>query len=458
MKKYFIAAVLVVLCASPAAVLAQTDTHNVLIVELQTGQAAASGNDFVEFYNPNTTDVDVTGWRLQYRAASAEPAASWTTKRSFACPQESPTECKVVLPARGRLVVATYDIPNVDEQRFSGGFAAAGGQIRLALPATQGTAQNLQQDMLGYGTAAVSEGQPSAAPEPGKSLKRTVSEDGYFIDTQNNAVDFIVGCGPPTPGDTQEPLITEPPECEPSDPPDPDPDPTPDPPTPTPVDPVYLPLEITELLPDPTAPLKDDTDEFVEIFNPNTVEVNIEDYALRTGASLQNKITLGSKIIPPGGLAVITSGESSLSLINAGTAVQLVDPVGTLLEEVPNYGSAKPGYSWMKNEHGWHWSSSPTPGAANVLTIPSSPPAKPASAKKGAAIPKKVAAAKTTIPKAPAAPKPEVKPPEQPVAKAQPNYWIIAAIGGMAAAYGAYEYRQELRRWSENAWHWLRKK
>lgn len=458
MKKHFIAAVIVVLCASPITVFAQAETQNVLIVELQTGQPTAAGTDFVEFYNPNLEDIDVTGWRLQYRSAGAEPLASWTTKRSFACPEASSPDCRVILPARGRLVAATYDIPDSEEQSFSGGFAAAGGQVRLVLPATQADSENFQQDLLGYGTAVVSEGQPSVAPTPGKSLKRKLSEDGYFVDTQNNALDFTVGCGPPTPGDVQEPLINETPECDPSeDPTDPDLEPIQDPPIPTPTVPVYLPLEITELLPDPIAPFKDDTDEFVEIFNPNSVEVNIENYALHTGASLQNKTTLSSKIVPAGGFMVITSGETSLNLTNSGTAVQLVDPVGQVLEEVPNYGSAKSGHSWMKNEHGWHWSSSPTPGAVNVLTVPSPPPVKPASVKRPAATPKKVAAAKTTTPKA-SAPKPEAKPPEQPVAKAQPNYWIIAAIGGVAVAYGVYEYRQELRRWGGTAWQWLRKK
>lgn len=456
MKRCFIISVIVALCVNQSAVFAQTTTQNILIVELQTGQVGAVGNDFVELYNPNAQEADVTGWRLQYRAASAEPTATWTTKRTFACAQESADDCRVLVPARGRLVVATYDIPGVDEQGFSGGFATTGGQIRLVLPSAQATDSAFQQDLLGYGTSLVSEGQPSPAPEPGKSLKRLLSEDGYFIDTQNNAADFKVGCQAPTPGD-YEPNIVPPVDCEELEDPT-EPDPPIEPPDP-PSEPVYLPLELTELLPDPQAPFKDDTDEFVEIFNPNTVDVAAKNYTLRTGSTFQNKVTIGDIVIPAGGFATITSGESTLSLSNAGTALQLIDPAGHVLEEAPTYGTAKAGQSWMKNQDGWHWSSSPTPGALNILTLPPQPPVKAATVKKATST-KKVAAAKTPAPKTPktSAPKDEAKMPEQIMAKTQPNYWIIAAIAVVAAGYGVYEYRQDIRQFGANAWERLRKK
>lgn len=472
MKKFLILTAFAVLLWPGAPVFAEiqptADTENIIIVELQTGEVAAAGNDFVELYNPNDTPVDVTGWRLQYRSATAEAAAPWTTKRTFACAASSPVECRVVLAPHSRLVVASYDIPDVDEQLFtSSGFAATGGQIRLVLPTSQATAPYFEQDLLGYGPAIVSETSPAPAPDAGKSLKRKVSEDGYFIDTHNNAEDFIIGCAPPTPGNQAEPLASEPADCEPVVvPPDLDPeDPPTQPPTEPPLEtpPVYLPLELSEILPDPLAPLQDDTDEFVEIYNPNDVEVNIKNYVLKTGSSLQTKVILADKIIGPHEYITVTSGESSLSLSNSGTAVQLLDPNGVVLEEAPNYGKANPGQSWMKDTSGWRWSVTVTPLAANLFTLPLPPVTAPktSTAKKATATTtKKVAAAKTTTPKAPAQPKEETKTtsPEKTVAKTTPNYWIIVAIVGAAAAYGIYEYRQDIRRFGEAALAKMRRK
>lgn len=456
MKKQLIFAAILALVCPATPLLADSDQQNIIIVELQTGQVGEAGNDFIELYNPNVYEVDVTDWRLQYRSASASQDASWTTKRTFACAQGGPVDCKIMLAPKGRLVVATYDVPGVEEQLISsGGFAAAGGQVRLVLPSDQSGMQHFQQDLLGYGTAAVSLGLPALAPDAGKSLKRRVSEDGYFVNTNSNIDDFVVGCDEPTPGDAL--LVAEPTEC--ADPPqDPTPDPPSDPPSqnPDPIPPSYLDLELTELLPDPAAPQVDDTDEFVEIYNPNSVEVNLKGYVIKTGSSFQNKTVLSDEIIAPYSYFLVTSGETSLSLANTGTAVQLVDPTGHILEEVPHYGQAKAGQSWIKEGAGWQWSTSPTPLAMNILTIPlpeepKATPAKKVVAAKSAT--KKVAAAKTAQPKPPkaVAVKEEPKPPESVVAKTTPNYWIIAAIAGVAVSYGAYEYRKDLRRFGQSA-------
>lgn len=456
MKKQFIIAVILAIVCPVTPLFADADQQNIIIVELQTGQEGEPGNDFIEFYNPNTHEVDVTGWRLQYRSAGANPDASWTTKRTFACTPSSPEDCKIVLAPRSRLVAATYDVLGVEEQLISGGgFAATGGQLRLVLSGTQSVAPNFQQDLLGYGNATVSLGLPAPAPSAGKSLKRKVSEDGYFVNTNNNADDFSVGCDAPTPGEVAQPVV-QPTECaDPPDDPQPDPDPPADPPgqNPGPTPPAHLTLELTELLPDPVAPQLDSTDEFVEIYNPNDVEVNLKDYAVKTGSSFQNKVTLGDEAIAAHGYHLVTSGETSLSLVNTGTAVQLVDPSGHILEEAPHYGQAKAGQSWMKDGSGWHWSTSPTPLAVNILSLPPPEEPKPAPAKKAAAksTTKKVAAAKTTQPKPPKEkPVKEGPKPESTVAKTMPNYWIIAAIAGVAATYGAYEYRKDLRQWGKS--------
>src|SRR5678815_4890078 len=88
---------------------------HVVILAVQTGQTGAAGSDFVEVYNPSAATIDVTGWKLQYRAATATGTATWTTKRTVACTLVV-SGCTVTLPAHAHLVFATYDVVNVDEQ------------------------------------------------------------------------------------------------------------------------------------------------------------------------------------------------------------------------------------------------------------------------------------------------------------------------------------------------------
>ena len=53
------------------------EPHNILIVELQTGSLDVAGEEFVELYNPNDSDIEITGWLLQYKPATGD---SWNTK------------------------------------------------------------------------------------------------------------------------------------------------------------------------------------------------------------------------------------------------------------------------------------------------------------------------------------------------------------------------------------------
>lgn len=435
----------------------------VIIVELQTGTQVTGTEEFVEIYNASEQEVNVTGWLLQYRSATS--TGSWATKRQIACEPAQP-ECNVVLAARGRLVLASYDIAGLgDEQPMSGGFADAGGQVRLVdTGPTSATNDDLVQDMLGYGTAVEAEG-GLAAPKPpaGKSLKRLVSEDGYFIDTNVNGADWFVGCSDPTPGSIDEPLQTAHVTCEQPDSPPPaneepvleepeaeEPADTETPPAETdepgqgggPI--VYLPVLITELLPDPEAPSQDSTDEFIELFNPNTEPVDLAGYQLQSGSNYRYKYVLPRIILQPGQYMAITSEESGLTLSNSGTTVRLLSPDGAVQDELTNYGKSVEGQSWSKAADGsWVWSTTLTPGQANVVTLP------PPKATKALAATKKSTTAKksTTKPKVASVSKAgssatsneDLAYEDPPQA---PNYWLLASVGSMALGYGLYEYRE----------------
>src|SRR5262249_40824305 len=152
--------------------------------------------------------------------------------------------------------------------------SSTGGHVRLFKPVDESGSDQVI-DLVGWGNADSAEGAASVmAPANSQSLKRRFSEDGVIIDTDNNAADFVVS-NQPNPQSTP-PVQNDQVDNQPSDPPS-------DPPATPP--PVYLPINITEMLPDPVAPATDANDEFIELFNPNSTAVDLAGYVLKTGSS-----------------------------------------------------------------------------------------------------------------------------------------------------------------------------
>jgi hypothetical protein len=439
---------------------------HVVIAAVQTGQSGAGGNDFVEVYNPTSSPLNITGWKLQYRAASAVGSASWTTKRAVACANSDGSPCTVMLLAKSSIVFATYSLDGIKTQSLSSGLSDTGGQIRIV------DANTVAQDMVGYGTAAEAEGgKAAAAPPLGQSLLRKVAA-GTIVDTNDNSADFITDCYQPVPaGETMPTLPPMPIACPETDTPaNEDVSTT----TPTPTDPpissepvdtpiadnnsTYAPLTITELFPDPASPQTDSDDEFIELFNSTGAAINAAGYVLETGTDFRYHFTLGDNVVvEPGTYAAITSAESHLSLTNTGTAVRLLDPSGRVIDEVANYGQAKSAQSWAKTNTGWQWSTTPTPGAANMVTTPpttTSASKTSASTKKAATATKSTA--KTTAAKAPksstgtkssaksAAAAPTTFADDPKSSEGFQSYLLLIPIGLLVVGYVVYEYRKDI--------------
>lgn len=211
-----------------------------------------------------------------------------------------------------------------------------------------------------------------------------------------------------------------------------------------------LPVAITELLPNPAAPLSDDLDEFVELYNPNTEPVALKGYKLQTGSSYSYSFTFTDQIIEPGAYLTLRSSQSHLTLSNTAGRARLLDPNGSMMAETDAYADAAEGESWVFQNGVWQWSGSLTPGSDNRVTIPILAAAKSA-VKKVSAAPKvtkpkvtpavkaaKTVKSKTTSPKA--AFTQNAKPSAPPI-----HPLVLAGVGSLAIAYAGYEYRQDMR-------------
>ncbi len=232
--------------------------------------------------------------------------------------------------------------------------------------------------------------------------------------------------------------------------------------TPTPIN--YLPLQINELLPDPASPATDATDEFVELYNPNSESVNIAGYIVKTGSALGNKVVLPQAIIAPGAYLSVTSGDTSLTLANAGSSVALFDPAGVQLGATIVYTTALTGDAWAIGSDGWTWTTTPTPSAPNIITVPVSkvvtaaggvttPTPKPSKSPKAAKVAKVKAASVKAISTKKVATK-KTSSPAKVLADARVPHesWLLFALAGLTIGYIVYEFRYDLR----NYYHRLR--
>lgn len=431
--RVFMALAIVIATVSPTAVNAMGSSP-VVISEVLTGTSAQASQEFVELYNASDQPVAVDGWTIEYKSAtSADAASSWTKKATLVG----------TIKAYGFYLVAPSQYYPESDAEWTSSLASTGGHVRLK--------DNLGKvsDLLGYGTTAnAAEGTPIPAPSSGKSLERLPGnlnqQAGNGIDTGNNVMDFVVRDEPQPQSTASESEIFDPiiPVPEVSNPVDEAPS------TQAPV--AYLNLEITELFVNPASPLSDDQDEFIELYNPHSIPVNLQGYQLRTGSSFANSFVIPPQLIQPFGYVVFRSEQTGLSLTNSGGSVRLLDPSGAIIDQTDSYGSAPDGQSWAKFSDGWRWTLEPTAGKPNVAlgVIAATAKAKKPVAKKATV--KKESKPKSTKPKAaqkPKAPKKSSIPQVMKIAGArlQPTTWLIILLAILTIGYAIYEFRHDIR-------------
>ncbi len=211
---------------------------------------------------------------------------------------------------------------------------------------------------------------------------------------------------------------------------------------------IYAAVELNELFPDPASPLTDAADEFMEVYNPNSAPVDLAGYVVKTGASLSTKHTLASVVVPPAGYVALKSATTKITLANDGSSVALFDPAGVQLGATITYPKAPTGSAWARSDETWSWTTSPTPGSANVLTAPAvTPAASAAKASSKTTTGAKAKAASTTKAKATKAAATGTSAPSPLVAAATTSggHWLLFALAGLTIAYIVYEFRYDVR-------------
>jgi predicted extracellular nuclease len=186
---------------------ASAASSSVLINEVYGGggnSGAAWSNDFVELFNKGDATVDLDGWQLQYWSATATTGAkpSGTTSLSGSI---KPGGHFLIQEAAGANTSAG-SLPGAD---VTGSIGMSGSGARVAVVDASGATV----DLLGWGGAAVSEGNPAPATTNTTSSTR----NNTCVDTDDNLADFSsVAATPQNAATPHEDCVAPPPVAQPT--------------------------------------------------------------------------------------------------------------------------------------------------------------------------------------------------------------------------------------------------
>jgi hypothetical protein len=122
---------------------------------------------------------------------------------------------------------------------------------------------------------------------------------------------------------------------------------------------------INEILPSPEG--QDSEEEWIEIFNQNNFEADLSKWQIAdtAGGTTTYTLSAGTKISAQEFL-VLPRPESKITLNNDGDGLNLIQPDGKIIDSV-TYDNAPRGQSFNRIDSKWAWSTTITPGSANVI-------------------------------------------------------------------------------------------
>jgi hypothetical protein len=171
----------------------------VVISQVKTSGPGDGGvnhqDEFIEIYNPLTIDVDLNGFKLQYKSATG---TTWKDLAVFSGKTIGAGKFLLVASDAAQLGNVTPDITYSSSQL---GLAVSGGNVRII------DASSNVVDMVAWGNGDSPEGKTVAPPVIGGSIIIKARADstaesmksggadeksGHGYDTDNNANDFVL--------------------------------------------------------------------------------------------------------------------------------------------------------------------------------------------------------------------------------------------------------------------------
>ncbi|MEI7539639.1 MAG: lamin tail domain-containing protein [Candidatus Saccharibacteria bacterium] len=414
---FLLAGIIFILSLFSSPVYASSDS--VVISQLQLNNTSSASNEFIEIYNNSIDDVEVTNWCLYYASASSTQNGSKT-----ACFLVENDSIHLYLPSHSFAFLISNQLASAtpglgSDLRFSATLSDTAGHLRLI------NSNGMEIDKVGWGKTAISAegGFPTTAPSVGKVISRKIFEVGVLQDTDNNNIDFelslprnsysygsiyelqdlcrnisgiqstipdgysvdIAGICTPPPVDVcnnldglqlivpNSYLLVSDGNCQID--------------VCSNIDGVQavlpdnlvsgadnsciaksLPLQISEILPNAIG--VDTGKEFIEIYNPNDIDVDLSGYIFSTGPgySIDYDFPEGS-YIGPNQYFVLFNDEIKFKLINTNGSVRLQSVDGYFTDETDIYISPAEGMAWALIDGVWQYTNQPTPGNSNLVSV-----------------------------------------------------------------------------------------
>ncbi|MBJ6761527.1 amidohydrolase family protein [Myxococcaceae bacterium JPH2] len=181
---------------------------HVVISEVSGAGLTVNADDFVELYNPNDVDIDISGWKLQYRTASTtSTTVNYTVLTTIGAGKTIKAHGYFLISNDGYTagtpaVAADMSWGSTDISGTSGNLRLGNSTVTVDPTVTTGVV-----DVVGYGTGrVVSETEAAPSPSRGGSIERKANPSstsssmgtggadalkGNGSDTDNNKNDFV---------------------------------------------------------------------------------------------------------------------------------------------------------------------------------------------------------------------------------------------------------------------------
>ena len=128
-----------------------------------------------------------------------------------------------------------------------------------------------------------------------------------------------------------------------------------------------LPIRITELLPNAVG--TDDGNEFIEIYNPNNVDIDLVNYVMYIGTNNAKYNFPTGAHIHTGQYLTFSNDDIKYTLVNTTGKVMLRSADDTLIDETPIYENPGDSIAWALIDDVWQYTDQPTPSSANVASL-----------------------------------------------------------------------------------------
>ncbi len=149
----------------------------ILLSEVQIGGTSSQIEEFVELYNPTSSDIDLTDWYLQKKTKSATSFSTFVSSNSFSG-KTIKALSYFLIGRKGSSFEATADIATESS-------LAEDNTLALKNPNQEIV------DKVGWGASQDFEKQAAQNPPAGKSIGR-IYKSGLYTDTDDNSKDFEI--------------------------------------------------------------------------------------------------------------------------------------------------------------------------------------------------------------------------------------------------------------------------